>query len=221
MSRLANSVNVLQVEDHPVVQMGMQPYVSDIAENVTIVVAETLASATNALQGDIDFDLILIDLNLPDGDGLDVLYKLKQNNQRIPVVVHSASNNLEDMDRALTEGAKGFITKDTIPEIMVHALRLVLAGGLYVPELFVNYRLNNLWRVNEQSSRPNDHALTGRQQEVLQCLIDGHSNKEIARQINCAESTVKAHVTAVLKTLGVPNRNKAAEAAKNWYATQE
>ena len=183
MSRLSKTVAVLQVEDHPIVRAGMQPYVNDIAENVTIVVAETLASAIDALQGDVEFDLILIDLNLPDGNGLDVLYNLKQNNRPIPVVVLSASNNLDDMDRALTQGAKGFITKDIDPEIMVHALRLVLAGGLYVPELFVNYRLNNLWRVNEQSSRPNDHALTGRQQEVLQCLIDGHSNKEIARQI--------------------------------------
>ncbi len=221
MSRLSKTVAVLQVEDHPIVRAGMQPYVNDIAENVTIVVAETLASAIDALQGEVEFDLILIDLNLPDGNGLDVLYNLKQNNRPIPVVVLSASNNLDDMDRALTQGAKGFITKDIDPEIMVHALRLVLAGGLYVPEQLINYRLNDQWSVTEKSSRPNDRALTDRQQEVLKCLIDGHSNKEIARQINCAESTVKAHVTAVLKTLGVPNRNKAAQAAKYWYEKQE
>lgn len=220
MSGSATTINVLQVEDHPIVRAGMQPYVSDIAENVNIVVAENLAMANNSLRGDVEFDLILIDLNLPDGNGIDVLRNAKQRDRSIPVVVLSASEDPEDMELALAEGAKGFITKDANPDIIVHALRLVLAGGFYVSEQLMKQRLNGPWSKPEQSKNAPDRSLTGRQLEVLKLLIDGHTNKEIARQISCAESTVKAHVTAVLKTLGVPNREKAAEAAKKWYLTQ-
>ena len=221
MTDTFKTVYVLQVEDHPIVRAGMQPYVSEIAENVTIVAAENLATANDSLSGDTKFDLILVDLNLPDGNGLEVLRNAKQHDRSIPVVVLSATDDLEVMEQALAEGAKGFITKDADPEIIVHALRLVLAGGLYVSEQLMKHRLNGPWSKPGQSTNSPDRSLTNRQQEVLKLLIDGYSNKEIARQISCAESTVKVHVTAVLKTLGVPNRNKAAEAAKKWHLTQE
>ena len=221
MTDTVKTVYVLQVEDHPIVRAGMQPFVSKIAENVTIVIAENLATANDSLSGDTEFDLILVDLNLPDGNGLEVLRKAKRRDRSIPVVVLSATDDLEVMEQALAEGAKGFITKDADPEIIVHALRLVLAGGLYVSEQLMKHRLNGPWSKPGQSTKFPDRSLTGRQQEVLKLLIDGHSNKEIAQQISCAESTVKVHVTAVLKTLGVPNRNKVAEAAKKWFLTQE
>ena len=213
MSVSCEATKILLIEDHPIVQAGVMPYIESVAENATVIVADTLQNAIDIIASDSELSLVIADLSLPDGNGMDVLEHIRQTGSPAPTIVLSATDDIDTMRLALAQGARGFMTKDIDPEQMVHALRLVHAGGTYVPEQMLKSLLMSPGQgQNENSLR----GLTNRQIQVLKLLIDGYSNKQIASRIDCAESTVKAHVTAVLKTLGVANRSKAAEAAKKW-----
>jgi DNA-binding NarL/FixJ family response regulator len=124
----------------------------------------------------------------------------------LPIVVLSGSEDRADMRRALNRGAMGFIPKSATAPVMLSALRLVLAGGVYVPPAMV-----------ESSGSADDCAqrvLTPRQIDVLARVIEGQQNKAIAAALGLSEATVKAHVTALFKTLNVRNRTQAARAAE-------
>ncbi len=218
MSASCAAAKILLIEDHPIVRTGVMPYIKSIVDNTVVIVADTLDSAIDIIANESDLSLVIVDLSLPDGSGLDVVRHIKESDFPIPTVVLSATDDTDTMKSAMIQGANGFITKDIDPELMVHALRLVHAGGVYVPEQLLK---SILQPPSFSQSGPDYRGLTSRQIEVLRLLIDGCSNKEIASKIDCAESTVKAHVTAVLKSLGVANRSKAAEAAKNWQWVQK
>ena len=209
---------ILLIEDHPIVRAGVMPYIESIVDNAVVIVAGTLDIAIDTLANESELSLVIVDLNLPDGNGLDVLKHIRESDNLIPAVIMSATDDIDTMKMAMRQGAKGFIPKDIDPDLMVHALRLIHAGGVYVPEQFIK---NILQPPNFNQSESNYKGLTNRQIEVLRLLIDGCSNKEIASKIECAESTVKAHVTAILKSLGVANRSKAVEAAKDWQWVKE
>jgi DNA-binding NarL/FixJ family response regulator len=153
-------------------------------------------------------------------DGFIVLKTSLENNPDVPVVILSASTQRGDMQRALAAGAKGFICKSSSPSVVINALRLVLAGGVYIPPEMVTVgnftgTAGNTDSALENTGRKSIH-LTPRQLEVLSFLTDGkgRSNKEIARKLGCSEATVKVHVTSILKSLGVVNRIQVKDAAE-------
>lgn len=121
------------------------------------------------------------------------------------------------MRKALDLGAAGYIPKSAGIEVMLSALRLVLVGGIYVPpDLLRKAAPPGITEVVDAAAELSPDSLTSRQQEVLRLLGEGKSNKEIARQLDLSENTVKIHVTAVLKALGVNNRTKAAVVARQF-----
>jgi DNA-binding NarL/FixJ family response regulator len=157
---------------------------------------------------------------LPDGDGFELLAKLRSLYPSVAAVVLSATKDRETVVKSLDLGALGFIPKSATRAVMTSALNLVFAGGIYLPPEI-------LQRVQDEPSTttahikttsPSDAGLTGRQVDVLALMMQGKSNKMICRELDLAEATVKNHVTAVLKALKVTNRTEAvvAVAALGW-----
>lgn len=198
-------MKILIADDHTLFREGMRHVLARLADDVEIIEAGDCAQALHAVETYRDIALVLLDLHMPGRDGFAALETFSQRDAALPIVVLSGSEDRRDMRRALDGGAMGFIPKSATAAVMLSALRLVLAGGIYVPPQMV------------QALEPNpDHltALTPRQLDVLKRVIDGKPNKIIADELTLTEATVKAHITAVFKALNVSNRTQAARAAE-------
>ena len=191
-------MKILIVDDHSLFREGLCYVLNKLDKQVDIVQASTYDEAILTITVNTDLDLVLLDLNLPGKNGFCLLDKIINFNCLLPVVIVSASEQSRDIRRAKAVGAMGYILKSTTSAVMLCALRLVLTGGLYFPSVLSNRKL----------------LLTPRQIDVLDLLIEGNSNKLIAARMNVAEATVKMHITAIFKSLGVTNRTQAVIAAK-------
>jgi DNA-binding NarL/FixJ family response regulator len=203
-------LKVLVVDDHPLICEALRQVLRALDREIELLEAGNGAQAL-AAAGKSDLDLILLDLALPDREGFDVLRELRERHPAFPVVVLSASEQSDVVMRALDAGAMGFIPKTSSNDVLLGALRLVLAGGVYLPAEVLRHS-----PAPALVSKPagagasyRDVGLTERQAQVLALLVQGKPNKIICRELDLAEGTVKIHVTAILKALGVTNRTQA------------
>lgn len=197
-------MKILIADDHALFREGMCHVLGGLGESVTLLQAAECESALQHATDHPDLDLVLLDLNMPGKNGFAVLDTFANRYPALPVVILSASNQRNDIQRALDAGALGFIPKDTTSAVMLSALRLVLSGGIYVPPAIA------ISAESEYKKPQHDkHHFTPRQLETLAFLAQGYSNKEIARDLSLSEATVKMHVTAIFKILGVSNRTQA------------
>ena len=176
----------LVVDDHALFREGICQALSRIEDTVSIIEASTCEQAIELVSTNPGLDLVLLDLHLPGKNGFEVLNELTNNYPALPVVILSASNLQVDLKRALDMGAVGFIHKDTTSEIMLNALRIVFAGGIYIPPNMLVHEA--LAPINALTNE-----LTPRQLQVLNLIKNGHSNKVIASDLALAEATVKMH----------------------------
>jgi DNA-binding NarL/FixJ family response regulator len=211
-------VKILIVDDHPLIREALRHVLTVLDAQINLIDAQNFAEALVAADANADLDLILLDLGLPDIDGFDALLELRKRHPGTPVVVLSASEQPASVLRAIDTGAMGFIPKTTSNDLFLGALRLVLAGGVYLPVEVLRQHQGTpepaLRLATEATQvgkmlRPQDIGLTKRQAEVLALLVQGKSNKLICRDLVLAEGTVKIHVTAILKALNVSNRTQA------------
>ncbi len=200
-------MKILVVDDHPLVRSGLGQILKGLEAQVEVIEAARGAAALEVAAAEPALDLALIDLNLPDMNGLELLARLGVQAPDLPVVVLSGAEDPALMRLALDRGALGFVPKTALSDVILPALRLVLAGGVYVPPQLVTGR--------HAGARPS-LGVTPRQAEVLQLMLDGNSNKEIARKLNLSEPTVKAHMTAILRALNVHSRTQAMVAAARY-----
>jgi DNA-binding NarL/FixJ family response regulator len=160
-----------------------------------------------------DINLVLLDLNLPDRDGFAMLAELRERYLATSVVVLSGQQDRGSVVKALDLGALGFIPKSAQREVMLAALELVFAGGIYIPPEILSRQepIAAPPQPSAEASRtlPKELGLTERQLEVLALIMRGKSNKAISRVLDVAEPTVKNHITAILKVLKVTNRTEA------------
>lgn len=196
-------MDILLIDDHPLFRAGIATVIDDLDAPVRIIEAGSCEQALGLLERGVEFSLILLDLHLPGMDGMTGLSKLRDSSPATPVVVLSATEDSRRIRQAIGAGAKGYIPKSASRQIILSALRLVLAGGVYLPQSIL------------ESPAPVATAgeLTTRQREVLRWLARGKSNKEIADTLGMAENTVRVHVAAILKYLDVKNRAEAVFAA--------
>jgi DNA-binding NarL/FixJ family response regulator len=192
---------------------------------------DSAAAARAVLQANDQFDLVLLDLALGDADGFDVLVELRQTYPALPVVVVSASERTSDVIRAIDLGAMGFVPKRSSNAQLTEALQMVMSGGLYVPPMMLGLTgqaaaeedtVPAVMQTRSAPLGPQAQAdpqqrvsslaavgLTPRQTEVLGLLLKGLPNKLIARELKLSVETVKDHVAAVLRALGVSTRTQA------------
>ncbi len=212
----------LVIDDHALIREAMRGVLKELRGDATILEAASASQATDVIQQHPDLALILLDLKLPDRDGIEMLAELREHHPAISVVMLSAFNDRDNVIRALDNGALGFIPKTDSREVLLGALRLILAGGTYIPP-DVLARGSAVAAAPdkpppEKRPSPAELGLTERQVEVLALMMQGKSNKLICRALDLAEPTVKNHVSAILKALEVTNRTEAvlAVAALGW-----
>ena len=209
-------MKVLVVDDHVLIRDALRGVVKELHDDVVIVEASDCRQAMLLVKEHLDIDLILLDLNLPDRNGFEVLADLRERHPGISTVVLSAFNDRENVARALDVGALGFIPKSSTREVMLSALRLIFSGGIYIPpDILVNRQTAPARQRSDNGApesrplSPRELGLTDRQADVLALMMQGKSNKAICRTLDLAEPTVKNHVTAILKALRVTNRTEA------------
>lgn len=214
-------MKILVVDDHPLIRAAVRNVLTQIETGVAVHEAQNCTAALALVDAHPDFSLVLLDLHLPGMGGLDALSILRERFPEIPVVVLSAADDRDSVLQALDRGAMGFIPKSSSNDVMVNALRLVFAGGIYLPpEVLATSAAGTARAASPYTSptagpatTPAGLGLTGRQAQVLALMVQGKPNKLICRELGLAESTVKIHITAILKTLKVNNRTQAVIAA--------
>lgn len=210
-------MKILIVDDHPLILEGLANVLRELDKDLTVIEAESAEEALVALQREHDISLLLLDLVLPGNDGLSLLHHVRTGWPEVPIVVLSANDNPQTVREAIDSGAMGFITKRSPTAVLVGALRLVLAGAVYIPPQALAADdappSPAHWAptVPGPSVSPTiaDLGLTERQAEVLAHLVQGKPNKVICRELGLAEGTVKTHITAILRTLNVSSRTQA------------
>jgi DNA-binding NarL/FixJ family response regulator len=197
----------LIVEDHPIYAEALELTIRSGMSDVRITQAGTLCEAKNAIQEGKDFDLALLDLWLPDTHGFEGLIELRNLFPRLPVVVVSAFADKGVIHKALVCGAAGFIPKSARKYTLLHAISDVLAGSVTMPSDYMPAEALATLELTALTSKLK--SLTHQQLRVLQMLCQGLLNKQIAHQLDVGETTVKAHVSEILRKLSVCSRTQA------------
>ena len=213
-----SNLRVLSVDDHAIFRAGLRHILRQLDENVEIVEANCLDQALGlAPQQHERFDLVLTDLMFDGLGGPIDLKALCEAYHDTTVVVMSVKDRASDVRNAIQLGASGYIPKSASADVMINALRLVLAGGVYLPPTLLD--------APSGAQRPHrgdqSEVLTPRQKEVLALLAEGKSNKAIATELGLSPGTVKVHMTRIFKSLGVSNRTEAVIASSTLIDTQK
>jgi DNA-binding NarL/FixJ family response regulator len=201
-------VNVLLIDDHTLFREGLKFLLRSLDAALEVDEAGDCAAAL-AHAAKRSYDLVLLDLKMPGVAGLDALAALREANPAAPLVVLSGEESPAVVRAAIERGAMGFIPKSSTPEVLLQALRLVLARGVYLPPSVLSAAEPAAAGGSETALR----GLTPRQIDVLRCVIQGKSNKVIARELEVSEGTVKAHLSSVLRAFGARSRTEAVYAA--------
>ncbi len=209
-------MKILIADDHALFREGLHYTLQTLDSNVEILEAKNGKEVIQLVRHNPDVDLVLMDLDMPDFDGYSGLTHLRASYPELPVVIVTASEYEQDMIRIMKCGAAGYIPKSSTSQEMLDAIRQILNGDIYVPNLSASsgtFQIRqNIPAIQPQSSSLESlekFDLTPRQREVLQLMCDGLSNKNIAHQLGMAEGTVKIHVTAILKSMNATNRTQA------------
>lgn len=208
-------MKILIVDDHQLIREGLRPVLKQLApapETAEVLEAADFEAALGLAQDHPDLDLVLLDLNLPGITGLAALERLQQRFPAVPVVLVSGEDDPDLVRSALEHGALGFIPKSSSSAVILGAIRLVLAGGTYVPrEIMAAPRAAAAAPAGRDGLQ--GLGLTPRQADVLRLLLAGKSNKLICRELDLAEGTVKNHLAAIFRALNVSTRMEAVVAA--------
>jgi DNA-binding NarL/FixJ family response regulator len=208
-------MRLLLVDDHTLVRKGIAVVLQQRFPDAEVLEAEGADDAVDCLKGD-DVDIALVDVRMPTRDGLDLLKEIKANWPKVRVIMLTSFDHARYVKAALAEGADGYMLKDASPEDLDQAIRVAMAGGGNVLSARAMRALfedegGSVDEDGEMQKRPEN--LTRRELDILALLSEGRSNRDISRHLFLSEKTVKAHLAAVFRKLGVTNRTQAAMAA--------
>lgn len=201
-------MKVLIADDHALFRDGLSMRLEQIDSKSVIFHAANFAQAIKIVNDEKKLDLIILDLDMPDMSWEEGLKELQGKSNGARFVVISASEDIRNIRKTLECGVSGYIPKRSDPKILNSALQLILDGGNYFPTSLLETSLssNNGF---EHSGKQKGKGLTNRQAEVLGFVAKGMSNKQIAYEMGVSEATVKLHINAILRSLGVTNRTQA------------
>ena len=197
------------IDDHPLFCDALSMTLRHTVGIADVKTAGTLDEALELLTRGARPDVIVLDLNLPDVHGLDGLVRLRIAAGAIPVVVVSSMTDARVIASALRSGAQGFVPKHSQREVFREAFEAIAAGRTYTPAGYVAVREGTVPRSESEEALRRLALLTPQQARILQLLCEGKLNKQIAFDLTIAETTVKAHVTAIMRKLGVQSRTQA------------
>jgi DNA-binding NarL/FixJ family response regulator len=207
-------MKILVIDDHVLIREALQALLKKLKRGAVVLEASDSRQAMEIFANNADIGLVMLDLNLPDRDGLAVLAELREHHPAVAVVVMSAIQERATVMQALDLGAVGYIPKSARREVMMSALQLIFAGGIYIPPEILAHGEPSAAAASPQPNErlivsPSEVGLSDRQLDVLAHLMQGKNNKVICRVLGLAEPTVKNHVTAILRALKVTNRTEA------------
>ena len=207
-------MKVLIVDDHTLVRHGIALLVKECFAEAEVREAGSADEAIEVLKEDAP-DVALVDVRMPERDGLDLLREVKGTWPKVPVIMLTTFDHSTYVKQALADGADGYMLKDASPEDLDQAIRVAISGGGNVLSARAIRSLfeANAPAENEKDQHVRPESLTQRETDILALLAEGRSNREIARALYLSEKTVKAHLAAVFRKLGVANRTQAAMAA--------
>lgn len=200
-------MKILIADDHELVRDTVAAFLAN-EPSMRVSVAADFDSAAMLITNEGPFDLVLLDYDMPGMNGLDGLARASELNFKSPVAILSGTASRTIAEEALASGAAGFLPKSLPAKSLIHAVRFMVAGEQYAPVQFMTEK-------EEERAHPLKEKLTKRELEVLKGLVEGQSNKEIARVLDLQEVTVKLHVKTLCRKLDARNRTQAAMTAKN------
>jgi len=211
MATSTRSLVALTVDDHPLIRSALREVVGLMAAGVELLEASNPVEGLALLRQRPEIDLIFLDLNFSQHDGLAFVEKFRAAAPAAPLIVYTIHEDIPTLRRALALGAAGIVPKTHSPKLLQKAIELVVDGGVYLPpELARQLAAPEA----EPPARPPAMAMSEQQWRILELLAQGSPNKSIARELGIAASTVKNQLTVVFGKLGVSNRTQAAIAAR-------
>ena len=224
-------MKILIADDHELFLNGLEFVLGTEFKDAKIVTAKSYTEIFERLKKENDFDLIVTDLAMPGSNWIEALDKMHEEAKDVPIIIISAVFDKEILQRTLEVGVAGYIPKSSSNAVIMSAINLVLAGGVYIPKELLSNKIDNneltqeikrLKSLSENELKKGDKKLTPRQIDVIKAIGRGLPNKLIAYELGLTEGTVKVHITVILKILGVTNRTAALmEAVKQGYIDQE
>jgi len=217
-------MKILLADDHALIRAGLRSELATLAPAVDFIEAWDAASLRQMFEQNRDLDLALVDLTMPGMQGARSITALRADYPMVPLIVVSGIDAASEVQAVLRAGAAGYIPKSGMPQVMLQAIRLVLAGGQYLPpqmmHMLDDVAPDRIGADAGSSAAPNGvdagrlELLSPRQREVFALLAKGLSNKLIARQLDITEGTVKSHVATIFDVLHVHNRVSAVAEAR-------
>lgn len=206
---------ILIVDDHPIFRHAMTTILKSRFEDATITEAGTLAEAYEMLKEESEYDLVMLDLNMPDSNGLSGLLELRNHSPSSPVVIISAETEKQSILQSISYGAVGFISKSSSIEEIASSIESIFEGNVCLPSEIL--RNNNVCSQKSESkiSVEKIRSLTRKELTVLKYLNQGLANKVIAYELHISETTVKSHVSSILRKLGATSRVQVVAGAGN------
>ena len=209
-------MKILIVDDHTLVRRGVAAVVREFFADAEVLEAEGADDAVERLKEE-DVDVVLLDVMLTGPDGLELLKDIKATWPKVHVIMLTSFDHPNYVKQALSDGADGYMLKDSSPEDLRQAISVAMSGGgnvlsaRAIRSLFEAEEQQQAYANGDGPKRP--EKLTQRESDILSLLSEGRSNREIAGTLFLSEKTVKAHLAAVFRKLGVTNRTQAAMAA--------
>jgi len=204
----SDSYSVMLVDDHPLLRKGLRQLLA-FEEELQIVAEASSGAEAIALANELDPDLIILDLNMQGMDGHQTLKKLRDDGVTSRIVMLTVSDSNEDVIKAISLGADGYLLKDSDPDELLEQIKKAVHGKMVLSEA-VNAALADAIRSPVEKPATDLSQLTNREQEILELIAKGRSNKLIARELDISDGTVKVHVKHLLKKLNLRSRVEAA-----------
>jgi DNA-binding NarL/FixJ family response regulator len=192
-------IGVFITDDHPVVRQGIRQIVA-ATDDITVVDEATTGHEALQRLSDVQCDLVLLDLSLPDIDGLDLLKQLKREYPQRPVLILTMHSEDQFALRALKAGASGYLTKESAPAELVGAVRKVVAGGRYISQRLAESLAAHL---GPDAEKPVHERLSDREYQVLRLIAAGRSTRDISTQLSLSSKTVSTYRARLLDKMGM------------------
>lgn len=217
-------MQIILADDHALVREGLKPFLEELAETVEVIEAESFYRAMVESRNASDLSLIILDLGMPGMNGLAGIRQIMERNSDTPVVILSGTHDQSLILKAFNMGIAGFIPKSAGSAVMLSALNLVMAGERYIPsQILLNGDDSPEHSIHDVTTPTIDkpeisnstliQKLSKRERTVLELLVGGMTNKEIARSIELQEATIKIHVKNIYRKMNVANRTQAVRTA--------
>ena len=206
---------IMLVDDHPLLRKGLKQLLA-FEDDLDVIAEASNGADALLIAEEQDPDLIILDLHMQGMDGLETLTKLRDAGVTSRIVMLTVSDSDEDVLAAISQGADGYLLKDTDPDQLLEQIKLALSGKMVLSEAVTQVLAAAIRRPAVRPASELD-TLTGREVEILQCIAKGMSNKVIARELDISDGTVKVHVKHLLKKLGLRSRVEAAV----WMVNQQ